>query len=84
MSKTTQFNKQAPGTERLIVNLLSSRELGFLGPIKAQCLIDISLSDLPSGEEVLALSTKRLIDQLSAEASLVELGQFEALAQQIY
>jgi len=81
--QTTQFNKQATGTERLIVNLLSGRELGFLGPIKAQCLIDISLSDLPSSEEVLALSAKRLVDQLSVEASLVELGQFEVLAQQI-
>lgn len=81
--QTTQFNKQAPGTERLIVNLLSSREVGFLGPIKAQCLIDIGLGELPSSEEVLALSAKRLIKQLSDEASLVELGQFEALAQQI-
>lgn len=79
----TQFNKHASQTERLIVNLLSSRELSYLGPIKAQCLIDIQVSDLPSSDEVLALSAKRVLAQLSAEASLVELGQFELLAQQI-
>ena len=81
--QTTQFNKQAPNVERHIVNLLSSRELGYLGPIKAQCLIDILLSDLPSSEEVVSLSAKRVLAQLSAEASLVELAQFESLAQQI-
>ena len=81
--QTTQFNKHAPNAERLVVNLLSSRELGYLAPIKAQCLIDISLSDLPSSEEVLALSAQRLIAQLSLEASLVELAQFEVLAQQL-
>src|SRR5690606_5171757 len=39
---STQFNKQALGLQRCIVNLLTSRELGSLGPIKAQCLIDFS------------------------------------------
>lgn len=80
----TQFNKQAPGLERHIVNLVASRELGYLGPIKAQCLVDISMQDLPSGDEVLALSARRVMTELNAEASLVELGQFEALAQKIF
>lgn len=80
---TTQFNKQAPGLERTIVNILTNRELGFLGPIKAQCLIEFSEMPLPSDEEVLDLSAERILQGLKNEASFVELGQFEPLASKI-
>lgn len=80
---TTQFNKQAAGVNRTIVNLLSSRELGYLGPIKAQCLIDFSEQSLPSYEEVVRLAAERIVSMLNQEAAAVELGQFESLAQQL-
>lgn len=82
--QVTQFNKQAPGLQRCIVNLLTSRELGFLGPIKAQCLIDFKEIPLPSEEEVMDLCATRIRDALNKEASEVELLQFEILAQKIF
>lgn len=81
---TTQFNKQAPGLTRTIVNLVSSRELGYQGPIKAQCLIDFSTQELPSGEEVIARAAERIVAMLNVEAQAIELGQFESLAQKIF
>lgn len=80
---TTQFNKQAKDLRRTIVNLLSSRELGYQGPIKAQCLIEFVEKTLPAGDEVLTLAAERIIGVLNEEADRLELGQFEALAQQI-
>lgn len=81
--QTTQFNKQAPDLVRTIVNLLSSRELGYQGPIKAQCLIEFCDQELPTGDEVIALATQRIVALLNEEALAIELGQFEALAQSI-
>lgn len=81
--QATQFAKQAPGLQRTIVNLLSSRELGYLGPIKAQCLIDFVEEPLPSDDDVIDLCVQRIIDGLHREAEDVELGQFEALTQKI-
>lgn len=82
--QTTQFSKQAPGLQRTIVNLLTSRELGCLGPIKAQCLIDFTEMPLPADDEVMTLCAQRLIKSLNKEAEGMELGQFEVLAQKIF
>lgn len=81
--QTTQFNKQAPGLERTIVNILTNRELGVLGPIKAQCLIEFNEMPLPAEDEVLKLSAKRILLALKKEASFVELGQYEQLTKEI-
>lgn len=81
--ETTQFKKQAAGLERTIVNILTSRELGYLGPIKAQCLIEFTEMPLPSEEEVLGLAAKRILLAIKNEASFVELGQYEMLAKKI-
>jgi ATP-dependent RNA helicase DeaD len=81
--EATQFSKQAPGVERTIVNILTNRELGVLGPIKAQCLIEFTEMPLPSDDEVMTLCAKRILSSLKNEASLVELSQFEALAKKI-
>jgi ATP-dependent RNA helicase DeaD len=80
---TTKFNKQAPGIQRMIVNIVTSREIGYLGPIKAQCLIDMVEMPLPSDDNVISLAANRIIDALNLEARDVELGQFEVLAQKI-
>ncbi len=80
---TTQFNKQAPGLSRTIVNLLTTRELGYLGPTKAQCQIDFVEAPLPTQDEVVTLSAKRIVAKLNQEAKDIELGQFEILAQKI-
>ena len=53
--QVTQFTKQAPGLTRCIVNIITNRELGLLGPIKAQCQIEMSEIALPSEDEVLDL-----------------------------
>lgn len=81
--QVTQFNKQANDLNRVIVNLLTSRELGYIAPIKAQCLINFEELALPSEDEVLELSSKRIISKINQEASMVELSQFEELAQRI-
>lgn len=81
---TTQFNKQATGLTRTIVNLLTSREVSILGPIKAQCLIDFSEMSLPSGDEIVDMCAARIRDALNAEAASVELGQYEEFAQKIF
>lgn len=80
----TQFSKQAQGLARCIINILTSRELGLLGPIKAQCQIEISEMPLPSEKEILDLCAKRILDGLLKEAQEVELGQFEELAKMIF
>lgn len=79
--QTTQFNKQAPGLTRSIVNIVSPMELGFLGPIKAQCLIPLTEMPLPSQTQVMDLCVSRIVDGLTKEASQVELGQYEELSQ---
>lgn len=79
--QTTQFNKQAAGLTRTIVNIVSPMELGFLGPIRAQCLIPLTEMPLPSQTEVMDLCVSRIIDGLTKEASQVELGQYEELSQ---
>lgn len=81
---STQFAKQASGLTRSIVNILSSRELGLLGPIKAQCLIDFSQLVLPTEDEIMALCASRIRDALLKEASEVELTQFEVIGKMIF
>ncbi|HXW53015.1 MAG TPA: hypothetical protein VEL47_02790, partial [Myxococcota bacterium] len=81
---TTQFHKQAPGLHRTIVNLLTSRELGYLGPIKAQCLIDFVETPLPGEDEVMSLCARRIVTAINCEAQEIELGQCEILAQKIF
>lgn len=80
----TQFNKQADGLTRTIVNLLSSRELGYLAPIKAQCLIEFTEMPLPPADEVMDMCAVRIRDALNHEASAIELAQFESLADKIF
>ncbi|MCA9508768.1 MAG: hypothetical protein KC505_10150, partial [Myxococcales bacterium] len=70
-------------TPRKIVSLVSNKELAFLDPIKAHCLIDFEELALPSSDEVLDLSARRLLSQLNSEAQDVELGQFGNLAQRM-
>lgn len=79
--QTTQFNKQAVGINRIIVNILTHRELGCLGPIKAQCLVPFTEMPLPSEDEVNTLCANRIIEGLNKEAASVELGQFMGLAE---
>lgn len=82
--QATQFNKQAPGLTRVIVNILSNREVGMLGPIKAQCLIEFSHLALPSEDEVLDLCSRRIKESLNKEASAAELGQYEVLTKRLF
>jgi hypothetical protein len=79
----TEFNKQALGLKRIIVSLASNRESGLLGPIRAKCLINMDMVELPDTTEVLALSAKRIVDELSTQAAGMELAQFELLAHEI-
>jgi superfamily II DNA/RNA helicase len=81
---TTQFHKQASGLQRNIVNLLTSREIGYLGPIKAQCLIDFSEIPLPSDDEVMTLCAKRIARHINRDARDIELAQFDMLAQKMF
>lgn len=82
--ETTQFLKQAPGLQRMVINIITSRELGLLGPIKAQCQIDFSEMPLPSEDEIMDLCAQRIRDALLKEANEIELTQFEVLAKKIF
>lgn len=79
--QVTQFSKQASGINRTIVNIVTPRELGFLGPIKAHCLIDMKEMPLPLEAEVLDLCINRVVGKLLEDAQSVELGQFTELAE---
>ena len=79
--QVTQFSKQAPGVNRIIVNIVTPRESGFLGPIKAHCLIDMKEMPLPVESEILDLAINRVVGKLSDDAQSVELGQFTELAE---
>ena len=79
----TQFNKQALGVNRTIVNIASSKELAIISILKAQCQINFEIQSLPSDDEVLALSAKRIIKLINQQAQDVELSQFIELAQKI-
>lgn len=68
------------GSERKIVNLLSSKDSGFISANESQGGFSFLKSDLPGSEEVKAASAARLLDKLNEEAQQVELGQFEDLA----
>jgi ATP-dependent RNA helicase DeaD len=81
--QSTQFFKQAPGLTRHIVNILTSRELGLLGPIKAQCQIDFSEIPLPKEDEIMDLAATRIRQALLKDASEIELSQFSVLAKKI-
>jgi superfamily II DNA/RNA helicase len=79
--QVTQFNKQANGIHRKIINIVSSRELGFLTSLKSQCNIAFEHQTLPSDEEIINLSAKRIIKFINKQAQDVELGQFIELAE---
>jgi ATP-dependent RNA helicase DeaD len=79
--ETTQFNKQAPGINRTIVNILTSGEVGCLGPIKAQCQVEFKEMPLPGEDEVINLCVNRIVEGLNKEASSIELGQFVGLSE---
>lgn len=77
----TQYKKQASGVNRVIVSLISSRELGCLGPIKAQCQINFTEVPLVSDQEkILDLCVNRIILRINEEAKDIELSQYEDLA----
>ncbi len=81
--QVTQFNKQAAGVHRTIINIVSSRELGFLTSLKSQCNIIFEHQTLPNDEEIINLSAKRIINFINKQAQDVELGQFIELTEKI-
>jgi hypothetical protein len=79
--RITQYKTRTKNIRRIIINLLSNREFNFISSLKSYDPIEIDIVDLPSHDDVINLSSKRLITKLNDDAAALELGQYEELAQ---